>query len=258
MKKAAAEMGIPVAESPERLIGAGAEAGIVVAYGRLIKRPVLEALPMLNLHFSLLPRWRGAAPVERAILAGDEETGVCLMGLEEDLDTGPVYRRAAVRIGDEETASELRERLAGIGCEILVEALSEGVQGLGAPVPQKGEPTYAAKIDPEELRLEWGEPAEKLGRVVRAGRAWTTFRGGRLLISGARVARVDRGVPLEILPSQGKAGNQSSPPGLIEGTRVLTGSGYLQLIEVKPEGRGSLPAETWLRGARLRPGDRFV
>src|SRR5690606_10623910 len=122
---------------------------------------------MVNLHFSLLPRWRGAAPVERALLAGDEETGVCVMELEAGLDTGPVHACERVAIGPEETADELRSRLVAIGTDLLVRLLTTG---LGTPVPQEGEPTYAAKIEPEELRLDWTRPAVELGRVVRVGR----------------------------------------------------------------------------------------
>src|SRR5207302_6690123 len=111
VKAAATELGVGVTDQVDDVIDSGAELGVVVAFGRLIKPHVLAALPMVNVHFSLLPRWRGAAPLERAILAGDTETGVCLMGLEEGLDTGPVYECVPVGIGPEETADELRGRL---------------------------------------------------------------------------------------------------------------------------------------------------
>jgi hypothetical protein len=141
VKLAAAELAIPVSHDVASVTTARAELGVVVAYGRLIKADVLAAVPMVNLHFSLLPRWRGAAPVERAILAGDAVTGVCLMAVEEELDTGAVYRRAEAPIGPDETADELTARLARIGSGLLVAALEEG---LGEPVPQEGEPTYAS------------------------------------------------------------------------------------------------------------------
>ncbi len=147
--------------------------------GRLIKPDVLAEVPMVNVHFSLLPRWRGAAPVERAILAGDAETGVCLMELEEGLDTGPVYARAITPIGEEETADELRRRLGDIGTKLLLRSLSTG---LGTPVPQAGEPTYAAKVEPAELHLDFSLPAEVVNRTVRVGRSWSTFRAKRLLV----------------------------------------------------------------------------
>src|SRR5690606_7141689 len=128
------------------------------------KPHVLAELPMVNLHFSLLPRWRGAAPVERAILAGDTETGVCVMAVEEGLDTGGVYRRATVPIGPDDTLAELQARLVEVGTQLLVDTLRDG---LGEPEPQQGEATYADKIDPAELRLDWERPAVELHRVVR-------------------------------------------------------------------------------------------
>ena len=140
---------------------------------------MLDAVPMVNLHFSLLPRWRGAAPVERAILAGDTETGVCLMQLEEGLDTGPVFACERIAVDDRVTADELRTQLGEIGSRLLVDELT---RGLGTPTPQDGEPTYAAKIDSADLEIDWTRPAVEIARLVRVGRAWTTFRGNRLLV----------------------------------------------------------------------------
>jgi methionyl-tRNA formyltransferase len=236
-KAAAVDLGVEVAEHPSAAVEAGADLGVVVAYGALIRRPVLEAVPMVNVHFSLLPRWRGAAPVERAILAGDDVTGVSLMALEEGLDTGPVYRRQAVAIGPRATARELRGRLAALGAALLVEELEAG---LGTPLPQEGDPTYAAKVTPGELRLDWHQPAAALDRVVRAGRAWTTWRGRRLLV-------------LEVDLAPGVAGE----PGALRGRSVATGDGALELVTVQPEGRAAVTAVDWLRGARPRPGDRL-
>jgi methionyl-tRNA formyltransferase len=196
---------------------------------------VLAHLDMVNVHFSLLPRWRGAAPVERAILAGDAETGVCLMALEEGLDTGDVYACQRATIAPEETAAELRRRLTEAGTELLVKVLERGRQSLPTPRPQTGEPTYAAKLDPAELRLDWTRPAIELHRLVRVGGAWTTVRGRRLEVVRARV------VP----------GAASGPPGRLEGLVAATGAGGLELVEVKPEGRGVVAADSWLRGARL-------
>ncbi len=216
----------------------GAELGVVVAYGRIIRPPVLGALPLINVHFSLLPRWRGAAPVERAILAGDPVTGVSLMELEAGLDTGPVYDRSETEIGSEETAAALTERLGELGAGLLVDSLR---RGLGQPRHQVGEPTYAAKLSPGELELEWDRPAVELARLVRIGRAWTTWRGKRLLVWAAHSS------------DQGAGGG----PGTLVGAEVITARGSLHLLRVQPEGRAALAADDWVRGARPAPGERL-
>jgi methionyl-tRNA formyltransferase len=238
VKVAAVELGLPVVHRPAEIIGYGPELGVVVAYGRLIKPDVLAEVPMVNVHFSLLPRWRGAAPVERAILAGDAETGVCLMELEEGLDTGPVYARATTPIGDDETADELRRRLGDLGTELLLGGLSSG---LGTPVPQTGEPTYAAKVEPAELHLDFSLPAEVVNRTVRIGRSWSTFRAKRVLVLKARALPDDRDLS----------------PGQIQGTKVGTGQGALELLLVQPEGKPAMDAAAWARGARPEPGERL-
>jgi methionyl-tRNA formyltransferase len=172
--------------------------------------------------------------VERAILAGDRYTGVCLMALDEGLDTGPVYDCQQIEIGESETAEELRTRLSELGSAMLVEALSGGIAALGEPTAQSGEVTYAAKIDPTELRLDWSAPASHLHRVVRLGGAWSTLDGRRLRIIEAR--------PVAAGPER---------PGALEDGVVGTGSGGLQLIRVQPEGRAPMDAGAWLRGALL-------
>jgi methionyl-tRNA formyltransferase len=237
VKAAAMELGLPVPSRVADVVDAGVDLGVVVAFGRLIKPDVLARVPMINVHFSLLPRWRGAAPVERAILAGDVETGVDIMQLEEGLDTGPVYAEERVPIGAEETAADLRARLVELGTGMLVDVLS---RPLPTPVPQRGEPTYAAKLEPSELRIDWTRSAEEIHRLVRLGLAWTTFRGARLRILRAR-------------PSVGVLG-----PGETDGLLVGTGRGTLELDEVQPEGKGRQPAAAWRNGARIRPGERFV
>src|SRR5947209_3208109 len=179
VKAAAQELGLPLTDQVDDVIDAGAELGVVVAFGRLIKPHVLERVPMVNVHFSLLPRWRGAAPLERAILAGDTETGVCLMELEEGLDTGPVYACERVEIGDDETADELRERLVTAGIPLLIDGLGNG---LGEAHLQTGEPTYASKIEADEWQIQWTQPGVDVLRLIRLGRAWTTFRDKRLRI----------------------------------------------------------------------------
>lgn len=217
VKAAALELGLPITQRVEDVIDADVELGVVVAFGRLIKRPVLDAVPMINMHFSLLPRWRGAAPVERAILAGDRTTGVSIMKLDEGLDTGPVYAQVKIDIEAHETAAELRARLTDVGTALLIELLREG---LPAPRPQRGEATYAEKLSPEELHLDWSRPPEELERVVRVGGAWTTFRGKRLKVHRARVSE-----------------------------------GVLDLLVVQPDGKGRIPASDWARGARWQPGE---
>jgi methionyl-tRNA formyltransferase len=217
VKATALELGLPVTSRIEDVVDADVELGVVVAFGRLIKPAVLEAVPMVNVHFSLLPRWRGAAPVERAILAGDRTTGVTIMKLDEGLDTGPVYAQRKVTIAPHETAAELRARLTEEGTELLVELLRKG---LPRPRPQRGEATYAEKIESEELELNWSQPPERLERVVRVGGAWTTFRGRRLKIHRAQVS-----------------------------------GGELDLLVVQPEGGERMPAEDWARGARWKSTD---
>ena len=237
VKAVALTQGITVTEEVDDVIHAGVDLAVVVAFGQLIKAHVLERVPMVNVHFSLLPRWRGAAPVERAILAGDTETGVCLMAVEAGLDTGPVYRCERVGIGSEETADELRARMADVGARLVVEELDGG---LGRPTPQEGEATYAAKLEPDELRLDWSRPAEELHRIVRLGRGWTTFRGRRLRVLRAKVTEEGRS------------------PGVLDGPVVGTGDGRgLALGEVQAEGRGATPATDWLRGARAVAGERL-
>ena len=219
VKEAATALGLPVSHAVNDVLDTGADLGVVVAFGLLIRRPVLERLAFVNLHFSLLPRWRGAAPVERAILGGDTRTGVCLMAVEEALDTGAVYARAETAIGADETAEGLRGRLVTLGAQMLVTELRNG---LGRPTPQHGEPTYAAKLEPADLELLWDRPAAELARVVRVGGAWTTFRGKRLKVITARVE-----------------------------------SGTLEPLVVQPESRGPMSYQDWRRGLRAAPSERL-
>jgi methionyl-tRNA formyltransferase len=239
VKAAALELGLPVSERVDDVLEVGAELGVVVAFGKLVKPHVLEQLPMVNLHFSLLPRWRGAAPVERALLAGDTETGVGVMQLEAGLDTGGLHAEERVPIGPEETADELRARLVAVGTELLVRTLTAG---LGEPVPQVGEPTYAAKLDPAELEIDWTRPATEVHRLVRLGRAWTTFRGKRLKVLAARLAPAAGAVP---------------GPGAVDGLLVGTAEGALELVTVQPEGKGPQAASDWRNGSRPQPGERL-
>jgi methionyl-tRNA formyltransferase len=204
VKAAAIELGLPVSHDVDDALVAvsdqGAELGVVVAFGQIVRPHVLAVLPMVNLHFSLLPRWRGAAPVERALLAGDEVTGVCVMALEEGLDTGGVYARREVSIGPETTAAELRAELVEVGTQLLVDTLGSP---LGEPEPQVGEVTHAAKFTSADFEIDWDRPAEDIHRLIRVGGAWTTFRGKRLKINAARL--VDGVVRPEIVQPEGKA-----------------------------------------------------
>lgn len=233
VSRAATELGIPVTHRPGDAAGAAddADGAVVVAYGRLIGTDVLDVLPAVNVHFSLLPRWRGAAPMERAILAGDDSTGVSLMALTETLDAGPLYARSATSIGSSETLAELRERLVDLSCPLLVELLRAGPRD---PVAQEGEVTWAAKIGEDDLRLDWDRPAVELQRRVRLGQSWTTLGGERLRVLRAAVEP-----------------NHDGPPGLLEGLVVGTAAGGLRLEEVQAAGRRALPAGEWHRGARL-------
>ena len=242
VKEAARELGIPVSHDAGDLSGTGVELAVVVAYGRIIPAALLDEVPMVNLHFSLLPRWRGAAPVERAILAGDRETGVCLMKVEEGLDTGPVYAVRPVPIDDDVTLDELRARLVEVASALTVDALANGLSGLPDPRPQEGEPTIAAKITKEDLRLDWQLPALRLRRVVRLGHAWTTFRGKRVTVLGATV---------------GGEATEGAQPGELHGAAVTTGDGVLVLHQVQPESRSPMSADEWLRGVRPVPGERL-
>lgn len=254
VKAAAMQLGLPTTDRVDDVLEAaadGAELGIVVAFGRLIKSNLLDALPFVNLHFSLLPRWRGAAPVERSLLAGDAETGVCLMALEAGLDTGDVYRRVATPIGGEETADELRARLVDIGSAMLVDALASGsVRALGMAEPQVGEPTWATKLVPEEFELDWSRSAVELHRLVRVRAAWTTFREKRFKVHRIRV--VDTSMEHDLV---GTVGNHSSES--VDGLEVTCGHGIVQLIEVQPEGRSVMSSIDWRNGAKPHVGERF-
>jgi len=238
VKTAALELGLQVTHEIDDLLTIEADLGVVVAYGRIIKPHVLDALPMVNVHFSLLPRWRGAAPVERALLAGDDVTGVCIMGVEEGLDTGPVYARREVAIGPTTTADQLRHELVDVGTQLLVEVLAAP---LPEPEPQSGDVTYAEKISPDELRLAWDRPTAELDRWVRLGGAWTTFRDRRLKVHVAE-------------PTDAPA-----PPGVLADDRASVGSGdgSLRLVAVQPEGKPLMSWADFANGAQPRPGERF-
>jgi methionyl-tRNA formyltransferase len=240
VKAAAIELGLKVTDQLDDVLDAGAELGVVVAFGRLIKPVHLAAMPYVNIHFSLLPRWRGAAPVERALLAGDPTTGCCLMALEAGLDTGPVYRRVETEIGAGETASQLRGRLVQIGTQMLVEALTDGFNSLGSSLPQVGEPLHAAKLTAQEFQIDWSQSAATVHGLVRLESAWTTFRGKRLKVLNGQ-------------PTASAPGSQS--PGRLDGANVQCGDGTFELLVVQPEGKASMSAAAWLNGVRPTAGE---
>ncbi len=247
VKTAASRLGIDVAQ-PERsaditsiMTTAGVDIAVVVAYGRIIPEPALESVPLgfLNVHFSLLPRWRGAAPVERAILAGDHVTGVTVMQLDSGLDTGPTLSSARVPLSDETDAAALTTTLAVVGADLLVETLNGYVEGRLRPVPQPEEgATYAPRFDRDESRLVVTDDAERLHRVIRAsttrGGAYAFLDGERLKVWRARP------VPASLLPGQ-----LASEGGLV---LLGTGRGALELLEVQPAGSRRMSASAWARG----------
>lgn len=251
VKAAALELGLPVSHDMADAVAVGADLGVVVAYGRIIPVDVLSQLAMVNIHFSLLPRWRGAAPVERALLAGDEVTGVCLMAVAEGLDTGAVYARRKLPIGNDDLAT-LRSRLVDIGASMLVEELR---RGLTTPTPQRGEPTLAAKLTTDEMRLDFTRPASELERVTRLGRAWCEFRRKRLKVLAART--VADGAEDGDHWAQAKPGGAAPPPGTIDGTLITTGRGRLELVTVQPEGRKAMAAGDWVNGVQPQDGERL-
>jgi methionyl-tRNA formyltransferase len=226
-----------------------AEVAVVVAYGLILPRAVLDAPARgcLNVHASLLPRWRGAAPVQRAVMAGDAETGVCIMGMEAGLDTGPVYLREATAIGAEETAGELADRLSGMGARLIVEALA-GLDGL-EPVPQPEDGVrYAAKIDKAEARIDWSRPAVEVDRLIRGlspvPGAWCEAGDVRLRLLRSGLAD-GAGAPGEVLRADG---------ALV----VACGDGAVRITEMQRAGKPSIAAAVFLRGFPLAVGSRLL
>ena len=228
VKREAERLGLSVSSNIDDLVSIDVDLAIVVAFGQLIPKHILDHVQMINIHFSLLPRWRGAAPLERAILAGDTKTGVCIMELEETLDTGGIYRCVEIPIGPNQTLEELREKSVSEGVDLLLQSLEEG---LGSPTPQLGEPSYAHKISNSELEIDWGLSSEEILRLVRLGRAWTTVSGSRLRIHSAKIGSLTN---LEI--------------GQRKGLSVGSCDGTVELLEVQPEGRKKMLAEDWMNG----------
>jgi methionyl-tRNA formyltransferase len=221
---------------------AGSYVGVVVAYGHIISAEALQMLPMINIHYSLLPRWRGAAPVERALLAGDEQTGVCIMQVVEQLDAGDILQSATTQILPTDTTSSLRARLGEIAIPLLIDVLSNGAT---AAQPQRGDVVVAAKIKQADLEIDWSKPAVVVDRQVRVGGAFTFFNGKRFKIHSLIVSA-------EIFISE--SGNM-----VVVNDRVLVacGQGVVELLEVQPEGKPRISAEDWKKGARLDAQSRL-
>jgi methionyl-tRNA formyltransferase len=217
----------------------GADVAVVVAYGLILPQAVLDAprFGCVNIHASLLPRWRGAAPIHRAIMAGDRETGVCIMQMEAGLDTGPVLMREAVEIGAEETTADLHDRLRALGARLIVQAL-ERLPGL-TPEPQPAEGvTYAAKIDKAEARVDWSRPAVEVDRLIRglspSPGAWVEVNGERVKLLRSRLAE-----------------GQGAPGQVLGGFTVACGTGAVEITEAQREGKRPMPALDVLRGLIL-------
>ncbi len=230
-----------------RLATLGPDCCPVVAYGALVPRVALDIPPRgwVNLHFSLLPAWRGAAPVQHALLAGDEVTGASTFLLEEGLDTGPVFGVVTEAVGPADTAGELLERLAASGAGLLSATLDGIADGTLVPRPQPPDGvSLGPKVTVDDARVDWSAPALRVDRLLRATTPtpgpWTTFRGARLKLRPATPAAPDAAT---LGPGQLRADRA--------GVLVGTASTPLVLGEVKPEGRGWLPAAAWANGARL-------
>jgi methionyl-tRNA formyltransferase len=246
VKVAALELGLTVSHKVDDLLEQHCDKpfdlAVVVAYGALIKPNVLAEIPMVNLHVSLLPKWRGAAPIERALLAGDAQTGVCLMQIEEGLDTGGVIGLRTMAITDSTTADDIRSQLIAEGSQLLIEQLKFGLDPV---VPQTGRATYAEKIDSSELRINWSNSAREISRLIRLGNAWTIFRGKRLKIHQADVIHETSGEVGSLVVTKNSVG-------------VATSSGFLELKIVQPEGKPRMDVVSWINGTQITHGEKLT
>ncbi|MEP5729060.1 MAG: methionyl-tRNA formyltransferase [Sulfitobacter sp.] len=223
-----------------------ADIAVVVAYGLILPQAILDApsLGCLNIHASLLPRWRGAAPIHRAIMAGDAQTGVCIMQMDAGLDTGPVLLRKTVDIGATETTAALHDRLSTLGAGAIVEALHQLPTLTPDPQPSDGV-TYAAKIDKAETRINWTGAAQDVDRLIRGVSpfpgAWFDWQGTRIKVLGSCLAS-----------GQGQAGEV-----LDANLRIACGSGAVQLTRLQRAGKAAQDVDVFQSGAQIAPGSRF-
>jgi methionyl-tRNA formyltransferase len=227
----------------------GADAAVVVAYGLILPVPVLEAVPLgcFNLHASLLPRWRGAAPINRAIMAGDAESGVMVMRMAEGLDTGPIAMAERLAVAADMTAGELHDALARLGADLMVRALGALERGTLQLRPQPDEGvTYAAKIDKGETRIDWSRPWRQVHDHIRGlspfPGAWFEFAGGVRV----KVLRTTRG-----------EGSGAPGTALDHQLTIACGDGAVRLIHVQRAGKQPMTAEEFLRGTKVPPGTRL-
>ncbi|MGJ8545807.1 MAG: methionyl-tRNA formyltransferase [Sulfitobacter sp.] len=225
----------------------GAEVAVVVAYGLILPQAVLDAPDhgCLNIHASLLPRWRGAAPIHRAIMAGDAETGVCIMQMEAGLDTGPVLLRGALAIGAQETTAELHDRLRDLGADLITQALAQLPQLTPEVQPEAGT-TYASKIDKAEARIDWQRPAVEVDRLIRGlspfPGAWFEQDGQRIKALGSALAN-GTGAPGEVLGS-----------GDALRVVIACNPGAVELTRLQRAGKSAQDAQSFQRGAALVAG----
>jgi methionyl-tRNA formyltransferase len=223
-----------------------ADVAVVVAYGLILPQAVLDAPARgcLNIHASLLPRWRGAAPIHRAIMAGDGQTGICIMQMEAGLDTGPVLLREAVTIGPQETTGGLHDRLSSLGARLIVEVLARLDDLRAVPQPEAGV-TYAAKIDKSEARVEWGRPAAEVDRLIRG---LSPFPGAWCEVGGERI---------KLLCSTLAEGQGA--PGVVQDAdlTVACGTGAVRLLRLQRAGRAAQDADEFLRGMPLPSGTQL-
>ena len=234
---------LKTAEAQAEFAALDADVAVVVAYGLILPQAVLDAPKSgcLNIHASLLPRWRGAAPIHRAIMAGDVETGVCIMQMEAGLDTGPVLLRAATPIRTTETTIELHDRLSAMGAELIVEALRHLPDLQPEPQPEEGV-TYASKIDKAEARIDWSRPATEVDRQIRG---LSPFPGAWFDLGGTRV---------KVLASKLAEGEGAAGEVLDDTLRVGCGEGAVQLIRLQRAGKAAQDAQTFQRGAQIAAG----
>jgi len=257
VKAEAERAGLPILQPPKlkgtdfaaRLTAMRLDVAVVAAYGRILPTDVLSAprLGCVNVHASLLPRWRGAAPIQWAIASGDAETGVCLMQMEAGLDTGPVLavRRTPILAGD--TSETLQQRLSELGGAMVRDELPRHLGGALTPRPQPAEGvTLARLVEKEDGRLDWARPAVELERRMRAFVPWP----GAWTQLGPQLLKIWRA---EVVPGAGQPGTVLATHGTLD---VATGEGALRLLELQPEGKRRMTAAEFLSGHRLREGER--
>ena len=242
VKTAALALDIPISHDINDVLKLNPDGllGVVVAFGSIIAPEILQHVPMINIHYSALPRWRGAAPVERAILEGDSTTAVCIIQVVEQLDAGDVLATAPCTIRDDDSVAGLRDRLGHLALPLLIDICSNGVSSQQAQV---GDVVIARKISTNDLAIAWSSSPDQISRQVRLGNAFTFFEGKRFKVH--EVSRVSEQLP---------EGSISFNDGMV---LVGTREGSLQLLTVQPEGKPRIAASEWARGARLSNASAF-